>query len=110
MRPVPHRQAAAALVALARELDDVGVDLGLQCLGQHPPGTVANDLVDHRARRHRATYGAITASGVRDSGEHGRTFPTDVGASAIRETQTITGKVHPSRQIRRSQALLCRKA
>ena len=49
---VAHHQPAAVLVALVGELGDVGVDLGLQRLGQHPPGALADDLVDQR-RHHR---------------------------------------------------------
>jgi hypothetical protein len=46
MRAVAHHQPAAVLVALADELGEVGVDLGLQGLGQHPTSTVTDNLVD----------------------------------------------------------------
>ena len=42
-RPRSSRSAANA--------GDVGVDLGLQRLGQHPPGALPHDLVDQRRRR-----------------------------------------------------------
>ncbi|WP_222709789.1 hypothetical protein, partial [Microbispora sp. CSR-4] len=38
---------------------------------------------------------AVAVSGVRDYGEHGCAFPTDVGASVMHETYMIIGKVHP---------------
>jgi hypothetical protein len=47
---VAHGQAAAVGVALVGELGDVGVDLGLQRLGQHPPGALPHDLIDQRRR------------------------------------------------------------
>jgi hypothetical protein len=34
------------LVALAGELGDIGIDFGLQGFGEHPPGTLPDDLVD----------------------------------------------------------------
>ena len=45
---VAHHQPAAVLVELVGERGDVGGDLGLQRRGQHPPGTLAHDLVDQR--------------------------------------------------------------
>jgi hypothetical protein len=55
---VAHDQPPAVVVALARELGDVGVDLGLQGFGEHPAGTLTHDLVDQTGRtthghRHR---------------------------------------------------------
>jgi hypothetical protein len=46
--PVAHDQAPAALVELVDMRRDVGGDLGLQRRGEHPPRTVADDLVDQR--------------------------------------------------------------
>jgi hypothetical protein len=43
---VAHDQPVSALVTLADELGDVGIDLGPQRLGQHPAGALADELVD----------------------------------------------------------------
>ena len=48
---VAHHQPAAVLVPLGGERGDVGVHLGLQRLGQHPPGALPHDLIDQRRRR-----------------------------------------------------------
>jgi hypothetical protein len=61
------------LVALAGELGDVGVDLGLQGLGQHPPGALADELVDQRHPVRAA--GVIGVGGSRNYGEHGSYLP-----------------------------------
>jgi hypothetical protein len=45
MRTIAHHQSRPTLVSLVDELGDVGVDLGLQRLGQHPPHILADDLV-----------------------------------------------------------------
>jgi hypothetical protein len=45
---VAHHQPPPALIMLTGELGDVGVNLGLQGLGQHPPSALADDLVDQR--------------------------------------------------------------
>jgi hypothetical protein len=37
-------QSMAALGTFVGELSGVGVDLGVRCPGQHPPGIVENDL------------------------------------------------------------------
>jgi hypothetical protein len=57
------------LVALVAGLGEVGVDLGLQRLGQHPPGTLADDLVDQRHPVRAA--GVIGVGSSRNYGEHG---------------------------------------
>ena len=73
--PVAHHQAPTVLVG---ELREVGVDLGFQGRGEHPPGAFAHDLVDQRAvRRHPASV---------NYGKHGRALPADVGASAYSVT------------------------
>ena len=46
MRAVAHHQPPPVVVALVGVAGDVGVDLGLQRLGQHPPGTLPHQLVD----------------------------------------------------------------
>jgi len=80
--PVPHHQTVSTLVPLGGEPGDIGVHLGLQRLGQHPPGTLPDDLVDHR----RTTRGAIiTLGGLGGYGEHGRAFPTDAPTSVLLE-------------------------
>jgi len=43
---LPHDQPPPALVALDGVAGDVVVDLGLQGLGQHPPGALPHELVD----------------------------------------------------------------
>jgi hypothetical protein len=47
---VTDHQAAAILAAFGGMRRDVGVDLGLQRLGQHPPGALPHDLIDQRPR------------------------------------------------------------
>jgi hypothetical protein len=43
---VAHDQPAAILIPLGGVRRDVGVHLGLQRLGQHPPGALPDDLID----------------------------------------------------------------
>ena len=50
---IPHHQPAAVLVPLRGERRDIGVHLGLQRLGQHPPRTLPHDLIDQRPRAAR---------------------------------------------------------
>ena len=69
---VAHHQSAAAGVAVVGEAGDVVVDLGLQGFGEHPPGALADELVD-QGRTARA--GVIGASGSRNYGEHGSYLP-----------------------------------
>jgi hypothetical protein len=45
---IADHQAAAVLAALGGELGDIGLHLGLQRLGQHPPGALTHDLIDQR--------------------------------------------------------------
>jgi hypothetical protein len=71
--PVAHHQPASALVALTRELGDVGVDLGLQRFGQHPAGALADDLVDQRHPVRAA--GVIGVGSSRNYGDHGSYLP-----------------------------------
>ena len=47
---VPHHQAAAVLIALRGVRRDISIHLGLQRLGQHPPGALPHDLIDQRRR------------------------------------------------------------
>jgi hypothetical protein len=70
---VAHHQPPPALVALAGELGDVGIDLGLQRFGQHPPRALADDLVD---QRHPVGAAGVIGVGVsRNYGEHGSYLP-----------------------------------
>jgi hypothetical protein len=48
-RAVAYHQSPAALVALVGEPGDDRIGLGLQRLGQHPPGTLAHDVINQRA-------------------------------------------------------------
>jgi hypothetical protein len=45
---VADHQPAAAFVPLGGRRRDIGVHLGLQRLGQHPPGALPHDLIDQR--------------------------------------------------------------
>jgi hypothetical protein len=50
MGAVADHQTAAVLVPLAGMRRDIGVHLGLQRLGQHPPRAFPHDLIDQRRR------------------------------------------------------------
>jgi hypothetical protein len=71
---VAHHEPPPVLVALVVERGDVGVDLGPQRFGQHPPGALADDLVDQR--HPLGTAGVIGNGGSRNYGEHG-SYPSD---------------------------------
>jgi hypothetical protein len=107
-QPLRTTQPPAVLVALSDELGDVALDLGLQGLGQHPPRTVAHDLVDQRRRRRRGCGGVVIAvvGLLGDTLSMGRTFPTGVGAPILLEGLQITRRYDPSLVIHRFQALL----
>src|SRR5205823_1270319 len=69
---VAHHQPAAILVPLGSVRRDIGVHLGPQRLGQHPPRAFPHDLIDQR----RAILGALVVRAVvRDYGEH-RVIPS----------------------------------
>ena len=93
-RAVAHHQPAPVLVALVGELGDVGVDLGLQRLGQHPPGALADDLVDQRRRPSRRR-GSSASAAPGTTVSTGRTFPTGVGAPILLEGLKMIGRVRP---------------
>lgn len=87
---VAHDQTPAAFVPLIGQLGYVGVDFRLQRGSQHPPGALADDLVNQGAVWCRSVFV--------DYREHGRAFPTDAPTSAY--SMTITGsfgKVRPPR-------------
>jgi hypothetical protein len=98
---VSHHQPVAVLVEL-------------------PPGAVAHDLIDQRpagrgglARRlrhgRRRIRGRWRRNALGDYGEHGRTFPTRVGARAcLIPSLGLLGKVRLPKPIHRFQALLSR--
>jgi hypothetical protein len=77
MTTVAHHQPAATLVALGTELPDVGVDLGLQRLSQHPPGTLTHDVIDHRRGLAQldAPGADLLCCGLGDYGKHGSYLP-----------------------------------
>jgi hypothetical protein len=79
---VAHHQPTTTPVALAGEPGDIGVHLGLQCLGQHPPGTLPHELIDQRRTSRRTLIVGVAAGHY---GEHGRAFPTDAPTSALLE-------------------------
>ncbi len=80
MRAVAHDPPPPVLVALVQVWGDVILDLSLQCLGQHPAGTLADQLVDQgRAIAAIVPARVIGIGGSRNYGElsvTGRTFPT----------------------------------
>ena len=53
MRAVAHHQPTPTLVAVGGKPGDVGVNLRLQSLGQHPPRALAHDLINQRRRTGR---------------------------------------------------------
>jgi hypothetical protein len=107
------------LIELAGVRVDVRGDLGLQRRSEHPPRPVPHDLIDQRpadrgglARplRHgsrRRIRGRWRRLALGDYGEHGRTFPTRVGARAcLIPSLGLLGKVRLPKPIHRFQALL----
>ena len=62
------------LVALGGEPGDVIIDLGLQRLGQHPTGTLANKFIDQR-RSTAPSAGVIGVGRSRNYGKHGSYLP-----------------------------------
>jgi len=76
MAAVADREPTAALVALIGQLGHIGVDFGLQRGSQHPPRTLADDLVDQR--------GAVGSGAVVvHYAEHGRAFPTGAANTGL---------------------------
>jgi hypothetical protein len=73
MRAVAHHQPATVLVTLGDEPGDVVVDLSLQGLGQHPPGTLTNKIVNQR--RAAVPAGVISVGSSRNYGKHGSYLP-----------------------------------
>ncbi|GAA3131993.1 hypothetical protein GCM10020255_006030 [Rhodococcus baikonurensis] len=77
---VADHQAVPVLVEVVSELVDVGGNLRLQRGCEHLPGAVADDLVEQGAPV--VVVGLVFVVYYR---EHGRTFPTSVGALALIE-------------------------
>jgi hypothetical protein len=70
----PGVQARApVLVPLGDAPGDVGVDLGLQGLGQHPTGTLTDDLIAQR--RTAVPAGVISVGSSRNYSEHASYLP-----------------------------------
>jgi hypothetical protein len=109
---VADHQPAARFIPLGSVRRDAGIHLGLQRLGQHPPGTLPDNLINQRRRRR-----AVAASRIRDYGKH-RAVPSRparqrrplLETSTTRSPGRYTPFSRPSRQIHRSQALLARAA
>jgi len=93
---VAHHQPTPVLVELIDQRIDIGIGLGLQRGGQHPPGTLPRDLIQQRPRRHIARR-HLTRAACLNYLKHGRTFPTSVAAPALLDTNMATGKVRPAR-------------
>jgi hypothetical protein len=81
-RSVPMNRSAIAFARGARigvritrmsAAIDVGVDLDLQRLGQHPAGALADEFVDQHRRV--GAVGVIGVGSSRNYGEHGSYLP-----------------------------------
>ena len=109
---VTNHQPAAVLVTVVGEPGDVGVDLGLQRLSQHPPRTLTHNLVDHRRRTRRRRSRTITISGIRNYSEHGTYLPDQrCRAGLAWNPQSVTREgTPPPESIHRFQALLAPSA
>src|SRR5215213_11378668 len=98
MGAVAHHQPASALVALADELGDVGIDLGLQGLGQHPTGALTDEFVDQH--RPIGAVGVIGVGSSRNYGEHGSYLPdrrwrADLARGLAGDREGTTPLAHP---------------
>jgi len=54
-----------SLIPLGNVCRDIGVHLGLQRLGQHPPGAFPHDLIDQRRRAILPAYRLSRRQGLR---------------------------------------------
>jgi hypothetical protein len=98
---VAHHQPPAVFVELLGVRGDVRGDLGLQGGGEHPASAVTDDLVDQRPARPRRLGQHRWRGLIRvDYGEHGRTFPTRVGARALLDSLDfgLAGRGTPPRR------------
>jgi hypothetical protein len=80
--PVADHPPPAILIPLRGVRRDIGIHLGLQRLGQHPPRALPHDLIDQRPRPTRFLF----RRSLLHYREHGRTFPAGVPAPALLET------------------------
>ena len=109
MIAVAHHQAVAVLVPLGGELGDVGVDLGLQRLGQHPPRAFPHDLIDQRrepslpASWPEPSPGTTVSIGLYLPGRRAN------AGHCLRPQLGSPGRYTPPRPIHRFQALLVRR-
>jgi hypothetical protein len=67
--PVAHHQPVTALVDLALVGGEISVDLGLQRMGEHPPGTLTRQLVQVQAQP------GLLGQGVGDYTQHAAFLP-----------------------------------
>src|SRR6185312_14675051 len=92
-----HHQPMTLLVTNVSELGDVRLDLRPQGLGQHPPRTLSDDLVDYRRRSRPRRTRTIAVSRIRNYSEH-RVVPSRPALSApvlLGTFHRSPGKVRP---------------
>jgi hypothetical protein len=88
MVAVADHELTAALVALIGQLDYIGVDFGLQRGSQHPPRTLADDLVDQGEEPLAVVPSSFT------------TLSTDVPSRPVLRTPVLPGDLsinHPGK-------------
>ena len=91
---IAHHQPMTLVVTNVSELGDVSLDLGPQGLGQHPPRTLSDDLVDYRRRGRPRRTRTIAVSGIRNYSEH-RVVPSRPALSRRSCLEPFIG--HPGR-------------
>jgi hypothetical protein len=107
MAAVADHQATAALVTLIDELRDVGVDLGLQRLGQHPAGALPDDLINQRHPAARVTSARSRSDGAGTTVSIRVCLPSRrANVGQLENLLSDPGRVHPFPVIHRFQALL----
>src|SRR4029079_11542881 len=92
-----HHQPMTLLVTNVSERGDVRLDPRPQGLGQHPPRTLADELIDHRRRSRPRRTRTIAVSRIRNYSEH-RVVPSRPAFAAPVSLGTFnlsTGKVRP---------------
>src|SRR6185312_800388 len=89
-----HHQPMTLLVTNVSELGDVRLDLRPQGLGQHPPRTLSDDLVDYRRRSRPRRTRTIAVSRIRNYSEH-RVVPSRPALSRRSCLEPFIG--HPGR-------------
>ena len=73
MGAVAHHQPAPVGIALVGEPSDTIIDLGLQRLGEHPPGALTDEVIDQSQATRPA--GVVLAGSSSNYGEHGSYLP-----------------------------------